>query len=427
MLKNLKSIIKTLTVKEEKEELPPVKDVNQETITLEQLINFLNLNGISENDLSEATYFACLKILSEALGKLPLKLVATTEKKGVVEQKQHPFYSKLRYRPNRFTTSTDFFSSIEMNRNHFGNAYVWVTNKMKQKDQELILLPSDRVEVWYDDGKILSDIPDVYYIYRVGTHRYVFGSEEILHFKTSMTFDGIKGLSVREQLKSTITGGKKSQEMVNQLIENGFTAKAVLQYTGNLSDENAKLFTANLENYAKGKVDTVKTIIPIPVGAKLDPLNIKLGDNEFMEIKKYNALQIASAFGIKPNQINDYEKSSYASAEAQQLAFYVDTLLFILKQYEEELTYKLLTEDEIKRGLKFQFNVSVILRADLKTQIESLSKGVSTFIYTPNEARSYLGLESKPGGNKLFGNGAMIPAELVGKQYMTNEGGDANE
>lgn len=421
MFRNFKRAIKSFKT----------QSAEKETITLSQLVDFLNLNGVSEKELSEATYFACLKILSESVGKLPLKLVATTEKNGVVEQKSHPYYSKLRYRPNRFTTSTDFFAAVEMNRNHYGNAYVWITNAKKQKDQQLILLPSDCVEVWYDDGKILSDIPDVYYIYRVGTHRYVFSSEEILHFKTSSSFDGIKGLSVREQLKSTIAGGQKSQTMVNKLIESGFTAKAVLQYTGSLSEESAKKFTANLEKYATGEVDALKSIIPIPLGSKLDPLNIKLGDNEFMEIKKYNALQIASAFGIKPNQINDYSKSSYASAEAQQLAFYVDTLLFILKQYEEELTYKLLTEDEIKRGLKFKFNVSVILRADLKTQIESLSKGVSNFIYTPNEARAFLDLEAKAGGDKLIGNGAMIPAELVGTQYQQksadNEGGDSDE
>lgn len=421
MFRNFKRAIKSFKT----------QSAEKETITLSQLVDFLNLNGVSEKELSEATYFACLKILSESVGKLPLKLVATTEKNGVVEQKSHPYYSKLRYRPNRYTTSTDFFAAVEMNRNHYGNAYVWITNAKTQKDQQLILLPSDCVEVWYDDGKILSDIPDVYYIYRVGTHRYVFSSEEILHFKTSSSFDGIKGLSVREQLKSTIAGGQKSQTMVNKLIESGFTAKAVLQYTGNLSEESAKKFTANLEKYATGEVDALKSIIPIPLGSKLDPLNIKLGDNEFMEIKKYNALQIASAFGIKPNQINDYSKSSYASAEAQQLAFYVDTLLFILKQYEEELTYKLLTEDEIKRGLKFKFNVSVILRADLKTQIESLSKGVSNFIYTPNEARAFLDLEAKAGGDKLIGNGAMIPAELVGTQYQQksadNEGGDSDE
>ena len=37
-------------------------------------------------------------------------------------------------------------------------------------------------------------------------------------------------------------------------------------------------------------------------------------------------------------------------------------------------------------------------------------------------------LEAKPGGDKLMGNGAMIPAELVGTQYTksANEGGDNN-
>ena len=129
-------------------------------------------------------------------------------------------------------------------------------------------------------------------------------------------------------------------------------------------------------------------------------------------------MQIASAFGIKPTQIGDYTKSSYSSAEAQQLAFYVDTLLYIIKQYEEELTYKLLSEDEVQKGLHFKFNVAVILRADLKTQIESLSKGVSNFIYTPNEARALLDLEAKSGGDRLLGNGASIPIEYAGLQYV---------
>lgn len=77
MFSNFKKIIKTLTT----------SSTEKETITLEQLVDFLNLNGVSEKELSEATYFACLKILSESLGKLPLKLVSTSDKNGVIEQK----------------------------------------------------------------------------------------------------------------------------------------------------------------------------------------------------------------------------------------------------------------------------------------------------------------------------------------------------
>ena len=217
--------------------------------------------------------------------------------------------------------------------------------------------------------------------------------------------------------------------MLNKMYSSGFTAKAVLNYTGSLSDANVQELVKMTEAYAKGELSNegVENIIPIPLGFSLTPLNVKLADNQFIEVKQYTALQIASAFGIKPYQIGDYTKSSYASAEAQQLSFYVDTLLYIIKQYEEEITYKLLSSDEIANGYHFKFNVSVILRADLATQIDTLSKGVAGFIYTPNEARSMLDLEAKEGGDKLLGNGASIPVELAGTQYINDDPGKPPE
>lgn len=389
---------------------------------MQQLIDFLGLHDTKERALSEATYFACLKVLSESVGKLPLKLLHHNEDGGVVTARGHPLYFALHDRPNPYMTSTTFWSTMEQNRNHHGDAYAWI--KGAGKKTSLWILPSEDVEIWYDDQKILSDVPDIYYIYSHGGKLYKFSSEQIIHLKTSSTFDGIKGIPVREQLKSTISGNIKSQKMLNQMYKSGFTAKAVVQYTADLSGDNLKKFKEMIEDFAGSDLDDeeVKNIIPIPVGTTLTPLNVKLADSQFIDIKKYSALQIASAFGIKPNQIGDYEKSSYASAEAQQLSFYVDTLLYILKQYEEELNYKLLSREEIDNGYYFKFNVAVILRADLKTQIETLSQAVSNFIYTPNEARALLDKPAKPGGDKLLGNGASIPVELAGAQYTNLEG-----
>ena len=389
---------------------------------MQQLIDFLGLHDTKEKALSEATYFACLKVLSESVGKLPLKLLQHNEDGGVVTARGHPLYFALHDRPNPYMTSTTFWSTMEQNRNHHGDAYAWI--KGAGKKTSLWILPSEDVEIWYDDQKILSDVPDIYYIYSHSGKLYKFSSEQIIHLKTSSSFDGIKGIPVREQLKSTISGNIKSQKMLNQMYKSGFTAKAVVQYTADLSGENLRKFKEKIEDFAGSDLDDkeVKNIIPIPVGTTLTPLNVKLADSQFIDIKKYSALQIASAFGIKPNQIGDYEKSSYASAEAQQLSFYVDTLLYILKQYEEELNYKLLSREEIDNGYYFKFNVAVILRADLKTQIETLSQAVSNFIYTPNEARALLDKPAVPGGDKLLGNGASIPVELAGAQYTNLEG-----
>ncbi|MBO3443406.1 phage portal protein [Clostridium sp. CCUG 7971] len=386
-------------------------------ISLNQLIEFLNLTGISKGALSEATYFACMKVLGESIGKLPLKLLQYNDKNGVTSARDHLLFSILK-RPNPYMTSTTFWSTVEYNRNHYGNAYVLITGA--GSNTKLWILESDKVKPWYDDAKILAETQDIYYVYSKGGKQYVFSSEEVLHFKTSNTFDGITGISVQEQLQSTIQGNIKAQNLLNRMYDSGFTAKAVMQYTGSLSDENVKTFISGIENYAKGalKDEGIENIIPIPLGATLTPLNVKLADNQFVEVKQYSALQIASAFGIKPYQIGDYTKSSYASAEAQQLSFYIDTLLYIIKQYEEEITYKLLSKEEVKSGLHFKFNVAVILRADLKTQIETLSSATGNFIYTPNEARAFLDLEAKEGGDRLLGNGASIPVELTGSQYL---------
>ena len=391
------------------------------TLEMNQLLDFLGLSDTKEDNLSEATYFSCLKVLSESIGKLPLKLLQHNDRNGVTNARKHPLYKVLHDRPNPYMSASVFWSTVEYNRNHYGNAYVWIEGA--GNNTRLWILPSNEVEIWYDNACILSKVPDIFYIYSKGGKLYKFGSEEILHFKGSNTLDGIAGISVQDQLRTTIGGSLKAQKMVNKMYDNGFTAKAVLQYTGNLNDANTKAFVAGIEKYASGELaeEGIKNVIPIPLGSSLTALNVKLADNQFIEVKQYTALQIASAFGIKPYQIGDYTKSSYASAEAQQLSFYVDTLLYIIKQYEEELTYKLLSTEEIENGLHFKFNVAVILRADLKTQIESLSKAVNSFLYTPNEARALLDMESKDGGDELLGNGASIPVKYAGSQYVDTE------
>ena len=388
---------------------------------LEQLVDLLNLGGVSAEKLSEATYFACMKILGESLGKLPLKLLRHDPDAGVISARGHPLYGVVGTRPNPYMTATHFWSTVEYNRNEYGNGYVWIRGA--GSGLTLWVLRSDCVECWIDDKGLWGAPNAVCYVYTDprGAGRVRIPHDSMLHFKTSSSFDGITGRAVRDILSATLDGNLTAQDMLNRAYRNGFVGKAVLQYTGQLSDANEKLYAKKMEEYVRGD-EGLDKIIPMAFGTTLTPITAKLADNQFIELKKYSALQIAAAFGIKPNQINDYEKSSYASAEAQQLAFYVDTLLYIIKQYEEELTYKLLSEEERLAGYYFKFNVAAILRADQKTQLEALKNAVSGGIYTPNEARAFLDKEGKPGGDQLIVNGTMIPLAIVGSQY----GGDEN-
>lgn len=389
---------------------------------------FLDWLGVRKKrkPTSEVTYFTCLKMLSETIAKMPIKYYQRTLK-GVIEPEETDVSRLLKTRPNPFMTPTIFWNTVEMNRNHYGNAYVYIRKVLIRKKYggeykviDLWVMQSNYVQVVVDDAGYFGGKGRLWYKYTdpLVKMQYVFSTDEVMHFKTSHSFDGITGIPVQKILEATVNGAGASQDFMNGMYESGLTAKATLEYTGELNETAKKALVQSFEDFGGGAKNTGK-IIPVPLGMKLTPLDIKLTDSQFFELKKYTALQIAGAFGVKPNQINDYEKSSYANSEMQQLSFYVDTELFILKQYEEEMNYKLLTPEEQDEGMYYKFNEKVLLRTDSKTQMDMFAVAVQNSIYQPNEARRKLDMQDCEGGDQLVANGNTIPLKSVGVQYTT--------
>ncbi len=388
------------------------------------LLDFLGVErGLSGGAMSEATYYACTKILRETLGKLPLRLMRRVEGGGVETQRESKLYRLLAERPNPYMTATTFWSCVEQARNHLGNAYVYIERSARGEPENLWFLPNGEVEVWYDNAKAILDRPDIFYRWNPDGQERVLKSYEVMHFKSSDTYDGIMGIPLIERLRGLVDGSVGAQGFQNELITSGLTAKAVVQYTADLNDDKAKAFVSGIEKYAKGEVDGARNIIPIPVGATITPLNTKLTDAQFEELKKYSAVQIASAFGIKPQQIGDMTKQSYASSQAQQEAFYTDTMLYILRDYENEVGFKALGDDMAANGYYVEFDTSVMLRSDYKTMVEANRMAIESGQTTPNESRLKLNLPALPGGDSLMCNGTMIPLTMLGQQYASDSGG----
>ncbi len=386
-------------------------------MTLAQLVDLLNLGGVPDDKLAEATYFTCLRVLSEAEGKLPLKIMRHDPDQGVSEARDHPLYRTLNRRPNPYQTAARFWASMRLHTCHYGNAYAQIRWDRDGRHAQLWQLPSPEVEVWWDNAHILSGENKLWYIWNAAGKRYVLNYEEVIHLRTWLSLDTVTGLAVRDILRATLDTNLTGQAMLQKLFSSGFTAKAVVKFSTDLDKKAQKQFVQTLENFASGSLDTAGSVIPIPLGTDLTPLNLNLHDSQYVDIKQYSALQVAAAFGVKPNQINDYTKSSYASAEAQQLAFLVDTLLYLITDDEQELTSKLLTAEEQDSGLFAQFNPGVLLRADTKSQIEALTTAISGGLYKPNEARGFLSLSAAEGGDQLLGNGNLIPLRQAGAQW----------
>lgn len=404
----------------------------KESYSLEELSQVLNSYGIDSgnviqlNDLSETIYFICLKHLSETMAKMPWEKRILTETRGMERVIDKRLSKILNLRPNPYMSAITFWGCVELNKLHTGNSFVYIEADRNGFPKHLWLLPSEEIQIWINNKGILGSKNLIWYVWldkRTGK-QYRFEYEEIIHLKTHITFDGLVGMPIRDILKTQINTGKSSIAFLNKLYKsNMFGSKVIVHYTGELKKGSEGKIAEKLEEYSASQGSG--KFIPMPLGMQAQLLDMKLADAQFFENNKISALQLAAAFGIKPNVINDYTKSSYSNSETQQVDFYVNTLQPLFKGYEQEITHKILTEKEIEEGYRLEINEKILFKMDNKTQAEVYSKYLTNFAMTPNEVREDLNLPYVVGGDTLIGNGASINLENIGSQYKGGEK-DAN-
>lgn len=384
-----------------------LKPKNNNTVDLSRF--FFNSGGSNEfNDpLGDVTYFTCLKILSEAISKLSIHLIDKDNNRIY----DHNIIKLLNERPNDFMTPSTFKQVVEFSRNHNGNSYIYINYKAGEI-VGLYPIKSNLVEIIINDSDKL--LPKIIYRYQ---NEY-FLPNEIIHLKGGYSEDGIKGKSIVSILKNVFSLSNKSDVLVKKMYDNGLMGKTIIKISDALNESKRKELIQKLQTLLQNGNNA---FLPLPMNTEVQNLNLNLNNSQFSELKKYTSNQIAAAFGISPVYLNDYSKSSFSSSEAQNLSFYTDTMLSILRQYEEELNYKLLTKKERDAGLTLKFNLAGVLRGDLKTQAEAIQTLVGNGIYKINEARDLLSMPKIEEGDTTIVNGSYVKLSDIGIAY---KGGD---
>lgn len=398
-----------------------ISNQNSEATDLDGFLKMLgadskNINVSNENMLKEAVAYACVRIRSETVAKLPLKVY-----RGSQKYKEHYLNDILRLRPNPYMTAFTYHKTVETMNCIYGNAYVYIDfDRRNGRVKGLYPIENSRMKIYVDDVGICGKANYVYYIY-TDQHgkQYKCTSDEILHFIGGLTFNGIVGLPPSLYLQGLIENSKSSQEFLNTFYKNGLQTKGIIQYVGDLNETAQETFRTKFEQMSSG-LKNAHRVSMLPIGYQFQPIATTLGDAQFIENSKLSARQIAAAFGIKLHQINELEKATYNNVEQSQKDFYIETMQPILTNYEQEYIYKLFLDSELKKDLNVKFNVDAILRSDPKTRAETNEIFVRGGTKTSNEAREDEDLPPLPGGDVLLGNGNLIPLSMAGLQYVSN-------
>jgi HK97 family phage portal protein len=132
------------------------------------------------------------------------------------------------------------------------------------------------------------------------------------------------------------------------------------------------------------------------------------------------AVDICTSFGVPPHMIGIMDGVNNNSLEQSNLGYLVNTLLILFESIESECNYKLLTPQERAMGYHFEFDESVLLRTDAKTQAEILNSYIQNSVYTPNEARVKLGLLKAIDGDDLLASSGTLKIKDLYKTAVKN-------
>lgn len=85
-------------------------------------------------------------------------------------------------------------------------------------------------------------------------------------------------------------------------------------------------------------------VFTIPAGYNVQPMNLSLSDAQFTELRKLSKEEIASSFQVPLSKLG-IMRDTAVSEEQDNIKFLTDCLLIIFEQIEQEMDWKLLTQN----------------------------------------------------------------------------------
>lgn len=347
----------------------------------------------ADSSLRQATVYACVRILSESIAQLPVKL---KKRDGDVatEVVDHSAVRLLR-KPNKWQTPFEFWQLVGVHHELRGNFYALKNRNGRNEVVELLPLNPDTVEPEQrDDWSVVYNVTDN----KTGITG-TFPQRDIFHLR-NMSSDGVKGLTTINVHREAIGLAIQTEKHGATLFKNGAQVGKVFEKeTGVLSDQAYDRLKSELRKY-EGAENAHKTLI-LEDGLKVKTIGMTSEDAQFLETRRFQKQEIASIFGVPMFLLNDTEKSTTWGSGLEQIsrAFLQYTLRPRLTRIAQSMARELLSPGE-RSDHFFEYDTKRFEMGDFQNTIDALSRAIESGILSPNESRDKLGENPREGGDE---------------------------
>lgn len=341
-----------------------------------------------ESALNLSAVWACVRILSETVGTLPIHLYKRTDK-GRERQYAHACH-KLLQLPNSFSNRFDLMHHLMISCALWGNGYARIHRGKDSRPIRLQLIHPAKVE------PILNSNEELFYRLDNGE---LLPNDELIHLR-GLSTNGIKGKSPIAVHRDNLSLTMAAQEYGERFFNQGGNMSGVFKYPSTLKPEAYQRLKKDLVAQSVG-LHNAHIPLLLEGGMTYERISIPPEDAQFIATRKFQKTEIAAIYGIPPHMIADLERATNNNIEHQGMEFVTYCLMPYLVRLEEEFNRKLLRYDEFEEYY-FLFGLNGLLRGDAKTRSEYYKNMNFVGAMNANEIRSFEDMNAYEGGDEYF-------------------------
>lgn len=343
--------------------------------------------------LTYSAVWACVRVLAEDVGSLPLILYRRLPRGGKERATDHPLYRLLHDAPNSEMSSMDWREAQMMNLCLWGNAHSQVRWNRGGRIVDLWPMLSRYMRLDRRDGMLryistdpAARAPDL-------------PASEMLHTR-GMSTNGLVGLSPIALARQAIGLGIATERYGAAFFGNGARPGVVLMTPGELSDPAYERMKNSWGEAHSGVENAHKPAI-LEQGTTIETIGVPPEEAQFLQTRKFQVLEVARWYRMPPHKIGDLERATFSNVEHQGLDYVVNTLRAWLTRLEQAIARTLFTDSE--RDVLFaEFLVDGLLRGDQKARYDAYAVARNWGWMNANEIRERENMNAIPGGDAYW-------------------------
>ncbi|ENG1109955.1 phage portal protein [Yersinia enterocolitica] len=350
-----------------------------------------------------AAAWACVRLVSESVSTLPLKLYKRMPDGSRGTATDHPLYPVLCRSPNSEMTPSRFMLMLVASICLRGNAFIEKRMIGNRVISLIPLLPQNMVVKRLDSGQLE-------YTYTENGKKRVIPVKTMMHIR-GFGLDGMCGLMPMNTGRDVFGSAMAIEESAAKVFENGMQNSGFLSSKAALKGEQREALRKSISAFTGSK--NAGKVMVLEADLTYQSVTMNPEDAQMLESRAFSIEEICRWFRVPPFMVGHMTKqSSWASSvEGMNLLFLSNTLRPLLVNIEQEIVRCLLAGDE---DYFAEFSVEGLLRADSAGRSAYYTTALQNGWMNRNDVRRLENLPPIPGGDIYTVQLNLTPIDQLG-------------